>query len=436
MKAKDIPKHFWSELASFLSQKVKTKMANSLAPKTLSNIASVILVGTHSCPYLIKILESEQEYKKILSFLIVGKKRKEFPSEVLRIFKKNKALALRRLNRLKKKLLCGILGEQEKSYYQMMKKKKFTICEKILDGRIKASDKKLVENFESVQVDYWYLRKYNCGLNLDEELLCVKTSDKDFLKDLAFLIYRPYELTSSAINLHPAWERFPLKWFFNQQPIPVLKNILHIFNSGKDISNFFEIFFTSDRLSDIIKELDHFAFSEFRSKSLPRRTPIISESINCYKSKYYYASTCLSLLTIEGLVWDLAEVLNEPQMQILKISAGKKMGFSVDNNKWIDDPTVGFLLKNSYLRDFIDSNFINYFCDILYRERNPILHGENFDFGTKEYSAKMLGVVKYFIEVVKKEIERISYDLFEKHAPKKLIDKIVDKRLDEIKNNK
>lgn len=57
-------------------------------------------------------------------------------------------------------------------------------------------------------------------------------------------------------------------------------------------------------------------------------------------------------------------------------------------------------MKNSSLSSFFDNSFISYFCDELYSERNPILHGIQIDTFNKLNAAKKILTLDYLIGVI------------------------------------
>ncbi len=90
-----------------------------------------------------------------------------------------------------------------------------------------------------------------------------------------------------------------------------------------------------------------------------------------------------------------------------------------------DEPTIGTLLKKSGFSKFFDLEFIRYFCDELYNERNPMLHGENFSQATMENATKKLATLEYLFSIMRTFMERKIIGNFEE-LPAETIQTLLD----------
>ena len=80
------------------------------------------------------------------------------------------------------------------------------------------------------------------------------------------------------------------------------------------------------------------------------------------------------------------------------------------NGKLITDPTIGSLLQHSFLGNILDEYFINYFCDDLYNERNPVLHGRNVSNFNERNASKKLATIEYLLDAIESYNKRYMLD--------------------------
>ncbi len=179
-----------------------------------------------------------------------------------------------------------------------------------------------------------------------------------------------------------------------------------------------------------------------------KRKNLIFEAISSFYGNNCSVAILILLPQIEGLLWDLAELLNnqgqfifEPgtgydnsafkanlyevdktqESYILKDGTKKKYllinrkdagNLSAKLNKSgkpVKSDTIGTLLKESAFRFYLDIDFIGHFCAELYLKRNEILHGRNLAFGSIENAIKKLMVlfmILYYFQDVKEHQQK------------------------------
>ena len=160
------------------------------------------------------------------------------------------------------------------------------------------------------------------------------------------------------------------------------------------------------------------------STILDGRKTVIDEIIDCYKNKNYSAVVCTALPLIEGLIWEFSYLLNKRGLRIYK---NNKMNVLItDNGRELSEFTVGSLLNLSRFKNYIDDYFIRYFCDELYKERNPVLHGREFSsFSEKNASMKMI-TLEYLLETINRNIENYMMEGLQKKLPEDFKSEIRD----------
>jgi hypothetical protein len=190
------------------------------------------------------------------------------------------------------------------------------------------------------------------------------------------------------------------------------------------------------------KDIENFIYAEIeRSPINVKRKEILFDGLECFYEKKYASTIVLLLPQIEGLLWELAEQFNNGGKFIYKTSAESSsaygsFSFKIDKNQgsyylnnditkhyteveqkdlsilslrendkgeMIKIEDIGTLLKKTAFRFYLYADFIEYFCNELYAQRNEILHGRDLDFGTVENAVKktlaLLMILYYFNEI-------------------------------------
>ncbi|MFH1701950.1 MAG: hypothetical protein ABIB41_00790 [Nitrospirota bacterium] len=251
--------------------------------------------------------------------------------------------------------------------------------------------------------------------------------DNIFGRSFNFIRFGLNELDSQYLD-------FPLRWC-GFLPSDEFNRLLREWKQGKDIINY-----VVDSFHD--KDIKDFIYAQINRSSINViRKQIILEAIRCFYEKKYSSSIILLLPQIEGLLWDLAEQFNNDGKFIYKTSdesssAYGSFSFKIDKNQglyyvnngltkhyteveqkdlsilslrqnekgeMIKIEDIGTLLKETAFRFYVYIDFIEYFCNELYAQRNEILHGRDLDFETVENAVKknlaLLMILYYFNEI-------------------------------------
>lgn len=228
----------------------------------------------------------------------------------------------------------------------------------------------------------------------------------------------------SLKKLDPQYLDFPFRWC-GFLPLDEFNRLYREWKQKKDImQQVVDSFQEKDIKNSIYAEID-------RSPINDKRKEILFDGLECFYEKKYSSSIILLLPQIEGLLWEIAEQFNNRGKFIYKASkenssAYGSLSIKIDkthrlyylNNgltkyyteieqkdilnlsDFMKIKKIGFLLKETAFRFYFYADFIDYFCDELYDERNEILHGRILDFATKESAIKkilaLLMILYYF----------------------------------------
>lgn len=155
------------------------------------------------------------------------------------------------------------------------------------------------------------------------------------------------------------------------------------------------------------------------------RKNIIEQAMHCYKQNTYCAAICTSLILIEGLLWDFSVEIHLRHGGIYADDDCKEVVLT--SGKQQSDPSIGLLLQQSKFRDYFDKKFIKYFCNELYTERNPILHGRELTLFTKRNASKKIATIEYILHLISENYKTAVHKNIDEAIPKELKEQMSQK---------
>jgi hypothetical protein len=230
-------------------------------------------------------------------------------------------------------------------------------------------------------------------VELTAELLQLKINNDEetLLCGLASVIENPKRVSFHNAELEPEWVTFPLKWFSHKFTLPELKYLFNLHQQDKSLDDYIKKF-VADHIKEILVKFDIHFYPEFAKRSI-----VLHNCIHSFEHELFASSICTALPLIEGCIWAFAEYYNSVKKNLFtEINGERHLILTTGNNS--KDYTIGDLLKKSNLTDFFDEHFINYYCDELYNERNPILHGKEVDNFSKLNSSKKIMTFDYMTD--------------------------------------
>lgn len=435
-KIKALPPEF-APMEHFLEYKSKLRMVNNFPKVDQKALFYSTTIVSNVNDRLIKKIENEPEFKKILNLFVKSKIDKKLDPELISIYENNTLKFKRELENKRENTFYQILGNQLDNYNNLLNKNTkecFEKCEQIFQNCKKNNiNKELVNKLQLID-NHLELCEKNFLFNLSDEMLLVESQDIDAIKYYSVLVYQPKEISFFNVLLEDEWKKFPLRWFVFHLPITTAKNLYNMYKDGEDISNFFIQKYDEKDLDEIMNVLKNNLLNPPNVHIFCGFINKVNEAIECFKKKYYSSSIYSCLPIIEGILWSFSKFLDSKGINIFKDSSDYKILINKDNGKEIKEPTIGDLLKFTIIRDYLDLEFINYFCDELYNERNPILHGKELNFDSNLNAAKKIGTIEYLILTIKSYIETDILVTFNKNIPDSIIEKFLEKHEEKNRN--
>jgi len=399
----------------FLQSKYKERLVAKFKTIEIQALASISTAVSFVSKRLLEKVKNEPEFQQILDLLKLSQTKKEIASELLIIYEAKKGNALNRLKGIFEKLRYEILGKQEQNYLALQNsadESKRKLSQKILENAIASCvDNKLVEQYQRLKIEIEILAS-NLDFELTPAIFAFESKDFNIIEYLAFLVYKPEHRLMSEIYLDPQWEKFPLKWA-NHLGLADTKTLFDMFKDGENISPFYLSRFEVKGIN-AIRELasDPIARTPI-AKNYQEIQDAIRQALLCYENKWYTAFLYTVMPIIEGILWNYSSYVHA--IGEAKIYAATNSTSIINlSGKIVSCPTVGTLLRDSEFSKFFDLEFIQYFCDELYNERNPMLHGRSFSQVTMENATKKLATLEYLFVAMKTMVEGKIISNFEK----------------------
>lgn len=405
----------------FLQHKLKEQSVAKFKKTDIQALASISTAVSFVSERLLEKVKNEPEFEKILNLLKLSQTKKEIVPELLVIYKEKKEIALGRLKGILEKLKLEILGKQGQKYLTLQNSTdagKQELSQKNLENAIASCDDiKLVEQYKKLDIEIEIITS-NVDFEVTPTTLAFESKDFSVLEYLAFLIYKPEHRLMSEIYLDPQWEKFPLKWA-NHLGIADTKTLFDMFKDGENIAPFYLSRFQTEGVN-VIRELASDPITRTpMSQDYQEIEKVIYQAVLCYENKWYAAFLYTILPIIEGILWRYSLYLNSINEAKIYTAPNTSSVITL-SGKIVTEPTIGTLLSNSEFSKFFDLEFIQYFCNELYNERNPMLHGKNFSQVTMENATKKLATLEYLLVAMKTMVERKIIDNFEKLPPESI----------------
>lgn len=406
----------------YVAEQRKLKMLESLPQEDQESLICTISCITFASEYDVEKLDSDETYKKVYAQLKESKSSGTITPELIKIYDTQRSHAKNYLHIKKGRLIKTILSNAYENY-KNLKKTAPEKAEHILKRCISRATEDQKEDLDTLDGMFLHLEHSPIALRLTPTLLAINIRETDILSLAAAIITKPKLQLLQLMTLDDSWNKFPLKWYVDHLPTTTGRALFEAYKNGQDLSGIF----TANYIDGKFKKLEDLLSSQYIKPPLSHvlcpRIHTINDVISCFINKIYSASICTALTVIEGMLWDFSQEFNRlNDNKIYSSDACEEL--ILLSGKTVKNFTVGTLLTQTALRDFFDENFITYFCDELYNERNPILHGRDTNSFTMENSAKKISTIEHILRKIDDHNKKSAMQRLDKNLPDNLKDKL------------
>lgn len=154
--------------------------------------------------------------------------------------------------------------------------------------------------------------------------------------------------------------------------------------------------------------------AEVPISSIMARKKVITEIIESIYDKRFEVGMLSMYAEIEGLLWDFAIEINRNETIFDKSDKTGKTLVDEDTGNLFKSDRIRDVIERTAMKKHVDAKFIIDFCEGIYEERNPILHGRQNCFSTCTNNisciAQKLMTIDYVLDLI---IEEFQNNLFE-----------------------
>ena len=250
-----------------------------------------------------------------------------------------------------------------------------TIAKQVLEDAINSAGFKWIEQIAELKR---YLDRMKSDSNFDIRLFSpagIKVNPSSKRKVAYALSYPDFNIRFLINKILSNETELPFDWYLRRNlSISEYERVIN--GMGENYQRF-------------AKEQYDFACARiFKNASIPepgirKRKNLITEMIFLLSNGQTESARIISFVLIEGLLWEIVYTIDKKERFILSddYKFSNLSGAEIQSNRIRD------IVKQTVVSKYIDNDFVKHFCEELYVERNPVLHGS-----TQCYSCENAGV--------------------------------------------
>lgn len=225
--------------------------------------------------------------------------------------------------------------------------------------------------------------------------------NEDKIPRISFAVYSPQFLM-------PAWvdellnnnDELPSNWYlYHKLTITEYKELLNRRNSQQAWNELFNM-----AGNNVLNK------ANIPIVPIVKRKDLVDSILENFQNKHYDSALIIIFSVIEGLLWELASIINNKE----KVFIGKGEMYDCEKKESFKSNRIRDVVERTAVKNHLDKEFIKEFCEELYEERNPVLHGNLVCHYVCEDQGmcfiKKLFVLDYIIDVLEEEYKRIIFN--------------------------
>lgn len=421
----DVPDDFMHVISLFLTEQRKKKLIKKLHKEDFERIFQVSAFLLRVSDETIQSVKEDAEFTRVYELIEAGIRDQCVPNELISIYHENVRNELECIASDKRKVEQQILGKKSVSYEYLLNAEKLDDAISLLNGELsRCKDKYLTTQHEHLSKSFEQIK--NTAFHIDYNLIITKLSGEYPTGRIAFLVCNPSRLCLSRLFSRDIWRRFPMKWASMNISVASLYDIVAEFEKGEDISHYFIGKYNTENGFDNFNEhVNSLVFQHALGEVSNERKLILSDISITYQRGYFPLCVYAALPMIEGMLWDIASYVQKIKGGIFS-NGSSKIAVVKNTEKLIKKPKIRQVVSDTHLSDYLDEDFINYFCSELYDERNEALHGRVIPDISASNAGKKVAVLEYLLNFI---IELHKTKLFA-HLEKQLTQNYIDELLE------
>ena len=398
----------------WLGEKNKIKMLSHVPENDMNFLFQCILLQNITKQEIDQVQQSEN-YLKLNQLLVsVANGNQDALQEVYQIYISN-------VNKVKRVYERKIM---DLKYSQLPRKKRDQI-DKLKAKEQNDTVKTIIETYNKYDEKVKKIEDgYSVFVKLTEQFDVFQFSTKALQLNPSLLYSLPYAVSYPEF-LMPVYvnelleqkEELPSNWYlFRKLTISEYKMLIDKNNNQKTWNDLFNMAGNS-----VLDKAD------IPILPIIKRKKLLKSIIFNFENKYYDSALIIMFSVIEGLLWDLSIEINKKE----QVFMGPEELYDCNKKEQFQSSRIRDVIERTAVNHYLDKEFIREFCDELYEERNPVLHGNCICSHNKcEQQGicfiKKLFVLDYLIDTLEEIYQKNLFDEWDKAFDQNKIDEFLN----------
>jgi hypothetical protein len=400
---------WWAEVYGEFSRAISNgPLAYELPPEQVLEVSGVILELTSIREEDLQRARGEDVFKEARGIIETLSAGDPFPDRLVELFELRRKEALRRIEEQGVKLVSLLTDESVKSRAKDLwsnNRAELPGLSEELPNRLQVRDLNQRHTLHSicelarVENRLRESRTYPFSSQIYTPVTFGEQDERDRIDYLAYRVYDPL-WNDLMERFDIEYVTFPLRWAGAVLPVALMRRLQDSHKAGRDILTDLLDYYRQEKQLEILKE--RIAICPHTSAF----SDLFDEVTEDFRDGRYQVCSLVLLSLTEGLLWAFARLYANMHGSIFDHTVNddefKGLNFRLvrRDGRLIDRPTIGDLLRHTAFAEAISYEFVEYYCQELFKERNPVLHGREPDYGDGKKAAMLL----FLVNVIERKI--------------------------------
>lgn len=187
--------------------------------------------------------------------------------------------------------------------------------------------------------------------------------NKDLIPKLAFAINSPDFLMPTYVDIIlNREEEFPSSWYlYHKLTVAEYKTLFSQDNKQQ-------------KWNYLLNMVGNSILDKAETPILPimKRKELLNSIMTNFQNKQWDSAMIIAFSVIEGLLWELSLEVNKKEKVFTNNHSGM---YDCEKGEEFKSTRIRDVLERTSVKNYLDQEFIREFCEEVYEERNPVLHG-------------------------------------------------------------
>lgn len=397
----------------WLSEKSKQYTIESLPKEDIDFMSQVILLTSISKKD-IEAVKNELNFQKVVGmFTEIKNGNNDLISEIRDVYSKNVECTINEYEKEIKEYMYNKLPKKKKNQVKSLKEKgKEEIADKVINSYCKSHKDKCQK------INKYMSQFKNITSMLDIDIFSYKAlrCNPQLVDTISYAVCYPKFLMPALLDdILNNTEEIPCRWY-------LYRNLT--------LSDYKEFTKNCTKPETWNKQYSYAVDRILKNMKAPlipikRRVHLVNDIFANINEKRFDSALIIIFSVIEGMLWDLTKEINK----IKKIYVTQNDIYDCDKKCNFQSKRIRDILERTYAKEYLDEEFLKEFCNELYEERNPVLHGGQICNECSEQGIcilKKIFTLDYIIDRLISIYQENLFQIFDEMFDRKKIDEFLE----------